>query len=94
MTLGRAILRVAIADVSMSVDNVLAIAGAASENIPVLVIGLIVSIALMGVAATFIAKLLQRYQWLSYIGVALIVWVAGEMIWDGSSDVPELLRIL
>ena len=90
--LGRAILQIAIADISMSVDNVLAIAGAASQNVPVLVIGLVVSIALMGVAATYIARLLQRYPALSYVGVLLIVYVAGEMIWDGSGDLPELMK--
>lgn len=90
--LRRAIGQIAIADISMSVDNVLAIAGAANQNIPVLVIGLVVSVALMGVAATYIAQLLQRYPALSYVGVALIVYVAGEMIWDGSGDLPEILR--
>jgi YjbE family integral membrane protein len=90
--LGRAIRQIAIADISMSVDNVLAIAGAANQNVPVLVIGLGVSIALMGVAATYIARVLQRFPALSYVGVALIVYVAGEMIWDGSEDLPEILR--
>ena len=83
---------IAIADISMSVDNVLAIAGAANNNIPVLVIGLVVSIALMGVAATYIAKLLQRYHWLSYVGVVLICRSRAKMIWDGSGDVPEIMR--
>jgi YjbE family integral membrane protein len=87
-----AITQIAIADISMSVDNVLAIAGAANQNIPVLVIGLIVSIALMGVAATYIARLLQRYPALSYVGVVLIVYVGAKMIWDGSEDVPEIMR--
>jgi YjbE family integral membrane protein len=90
--LRRAITQIAIADISMSVDNVLAIAGAANQNIPVLVIGLVVSIALMGVAATYIARLLQRYPALSYVGVVLIVYVGGKMIWDGSGDVPEIMR--
>ncbi len=92
--LGRAVGQIAIADISMSVDNVLAVAGAANQNVPVLVIGLIVSVALMGVAATFIAKLLQRYPAFSYVGVVLIVYVAGQMIWNGSDDVPEILRYL
>jgi YjbE family integral membrane protein len=90
--LRRAITQIAVADISMSVDNVLAIAGAANNNIPILVIGLIVSIALMGVAATYIARLLQRYPALSYVGVVLIVYVGGKMIWDGSEDLPEILR--
>jgi YjbE family integral membrane protein len=92
VTLASAIRQIAIADISMSVDNVLAIAGAANQNVPVLVIGLVVSIALMGVAATYIARLLQRYPALSYVGVALIVYVGGEMIWEGSEDLPEILR--
>ena len=90
--LRRAITQIAVADISMSVDNVLAIAGAANNNIPVLVIGLVVSIALMGVAATYIARLLQRYPALSYVGVALIVYVGVEMIWEGSGDLPEIMR--
>jgi YjbE family integral membrane protein len=90
--LGRAVFQIAVADISMSVDNVLAIAGAANKNIPVLVIGLILSIALMGVAATYIAKLLQRYPALSYVGVILIVYVGLQMIWDGSADLPDIFR--
>ena len=93
LPLKKAIIQIAIADISMSVDNVLAIAGAANENIPVLVIGLVVSIALMGVAATYVAKLLQKYHWLSYVGVVLIVYVAGEMIWEGAGDVPQILHL-
>jgi YjbE family integral membrane protein len=89
----RAIQQIAIADLSMSVDNVLAIAGAANNNVPVLVIGLTVSIALMGIAATYIAKLLQRYPALSYLGLVLIVYVAIDMIWEGSGDVPEILKL-
>ncbi|HEY4264239.1 MAG TPA: YjbE family putative metal transport protein [Micropepsaceae bacterium] len=92
MSLRNAIWQIAVADISMSVDNVLAIAGAAKQNIPVLVIGLAVSVALMGVAATYIARLLQRFPALSYIGVALIVYVGAEMIWEGSGDVPEILK--
>src|SRR5438874_926694 len=91
--LSRAIWQIAVADISMSVDNVLAIAGAANQNVPVLVIGLVVSVALMGVAATYIARLLQRYPALSYVGVALIVYVGFEMIWEGSGDLPELMRL-
>jgi len=90
--LGRAVIQIAVADISMSIDNVLAIAGAANKNIPVLVIGLILSIALMGVAATYIAKLLQRYPALSYVGVILIVYVGLQMIWDGSADLPDIFR--
>jgi len=92
--LRRAIFQIAVADVSMSVDNVLAIAGAASQHVVVLVIGLVLSIALMGIAATYVAKLLQRYPALSYIGVLLIVYVGAQMIWDGSDDLPEILQFL
>jgi YjbE family integral membrane protein len=89
---GRAILQIAIADISMSIDNVLAVAGAANQNVPVLVIGLVLSVALMGVAANVIVHLLQRYHWLSYIGVVLIVYVGAKMIWEGSGDVPAILQ--
>jgi YjbE family integral membrane protein len=89
-----AIRQVAIADISMSVDNVLAIAGAASGNIPMLIVGLLISVVLMGVAANYIATLLQKYPALSYVGVALIVYVGGEMIWEGSKDVPEIMRLI
>ncbi len=88
----RAIWQIAVADISMSVDNVLAIAGAANKNVAVLVIGLVVSVALMGVAATYIARLLQRYPALAYVGVILILYVGFEMIWEGSGDLPELMR--
>ena len=90
----RAIWQVALADISMSVDNVLAVAGAANENIAILVIGLVVSIALMAVAATFIARLLQVYPAFSYVGVVLIVYVGLEMIWNGSGDLHEFLGYL
>mgnify|MGYP003350019167 CR=1 FL=1 len=72
----------------MSAAALLALGGLA-----VLVIGLVVSIALMGVAATYVAKLLQKYHWLSYVGVVLIVYVAGEMIWEGAGDVPQILHL-
>jgi YjbE family integral membrane protein len=89
-----AIQQIAIADLSMSVDNVLAIAGASNDNFVVLIIGLTVSIALMGIAATYIAKLLQKYPALAYVGLALIVYVACEMIFEGSGDLPELMELL
>jgi YjbE family integral membrane protein len=89
----RAIWQIAVADISMSVDNVLAIAGAANKNVAVLVIGLAVSVALMGIAATYIARLLQRFPALAYVGVILIIYVAIEMIWQGSGDLPELMGL-
>ena len=74
---------VAIADVSMSLDNVLAVAGAAREHPGILIVGLIVAVALMGIAANFIAKYIERYTWIAYIGLAVIVYVALKMIYDG-----------
>jgi YjbE family integral membrane protein len=86
-TQGTAILQIAIADISMSLDNVLAVAGAARDHMAVLVIGLVLSIALMGAAATFIARFLERYRWLSYLGLAIITFVALSMIWEGAGEV-------
>ena len=77
---------VAVADVSMSLDNVLAVAGAARDHPYVLVFGLILSIALMGVAANFIANLLQKHRWIAWLGLLVILWVAGKMIYDGFVD--------
>lgn len=74
---------VAIADVSMSLDNVLAVAGAAREHPEILVFGLILSVVLMGVAANLIAKYIERYRWIAYVGLMVIVWVAFKMIYDG-----------
>lgn len=79
----RAIVSIAAADVSMSLDNVLAVAGAARDHLEVLLIGLTLSIALMGLAATLIAKLLHKYPWVSYAGVFIVLFVALRMIWDG-----------
>lgn len=79
----RAVISIAAADVSMSLDNVLAVAGAARDHIEVLLIGLSLSIALMGLAATLIAKLLHKYPWISYAGVFIVLFVALRMIWDG-----------
>ena len=79
----------------MSLDNVLAVAGAAREHTSVLVIGLILSIALMGLAASFIAKLLNRHRWIAYIGLVIILYVALKMIWEGFHEVePVLLSAL
>jgi YjbE family integral membrane protein len=79
----RAIISIAAADISMSLDNVLAVAGAARDHVEVLVIGLMMSIALMGLAATLIARLLHRYPWISYAGIFIVLFVAVRMIWDG-----------
>lgn len=80
---------VAVADVSMSLDNVLAVAGAAREHPGILIVGLILSVALMGIAANIIAKYIERYRWIAYIGLVVIVYVAGKMIYDGFVD-PEV----
>jgi YjbE family integral membrane protein len=74
---------VAVADVSMSLDNVLAVAGAAREHPGILVIGLLLSVALMGLAANLIARIINRYRWIAYIGLAVIVFVAFKMIYEG-----------
>lgn len=86
-TFGAALLQIMIADVTMSLDNVLAVAGAAHEHPVIMVFGLILSIALMGVAATFIAKLLTRHRWIGYVGLAIVLYVALHMIWDGARSV-------
>ena len=94
-TFAQAALQIVVADVSMSLDNVLAVAGAAREHTSVLVIGLILSIALMGLAASFIAKLLNRHRWIAYIGLVIILYVALKMIWEGFHEVePVLLSAL
>jgi YjbE family integral membrane protein len=93
-TFGQAALQIVIADVSMSLDNVLAVAGAAREHPSVLVIGLALSIALMGLAASFVARLLNRYRWIAYIGLLIIVYVALKMIWEGWHEVGPLVSAL
>lgn len=82
---------VALADVSMSLDNVLAVAGAAKDHPHILVFGLILSVILMGVAANFIARYIERYRWIAYLGLAVIIWVACKMIWEGWHDVAPLV---
>jgi len=78
---------VALADISMSLDNVLAVAGAAREHPGILVIGLLLSVALMGIAANVIARYIERYRWIAYVGLAVILYVAVKMIWEGSHQV-------
>ncbi len=85
---------VALADVSMSLDNVLAVAGAAREHPGIMVIGLVFSVALMGLAANFIAKLIERYRWVAYVGLALILYVSVRMIIDGWHDLHPLVERL
>src|SRR5829696_2197998 len=86
-TFRQAAWQIVIADVSMSLDNVLAVAGAAQDHPVILVFGLGLSIALMGIAASFIARLLQRHHWIAYVGLAVILYVAVEMIYRGALEV-------
>jgi len=92
-TLRQAVWQIIVADFSMSLDNVLAVGGAAREHPWVLVFGLALSIALMALAASWIARLLQRYHWVAYVGLAIIVYVAAEMIWRGWHQVAPLVPI-
>jgi YjbE family integral membrane protein len=90
-TLGQAILQITLADVSMSLDNVLAVAGAAREHPMILIFGLALSIALMGLAANFIARLLEKHRWIAYVGLAIILYVALDMCYRGALEVwPHL----
>jgi YjbE family integral membrane protein len=86
-TFRQAFTQILIADLSMSLDNVLAVAGAAREHPFILVFGLLLSIALMGVAATYIAKLLHRYRWIGYIGLIAVLYVALNMMWEGHRQI-------
>jgi YjbE family integral membrane protein len=86
-TLAQATWQIIVADVSMSLDNVLAVAGAAREHPMVLVFGLVLSIALMGVAASFVARLLQKHRWIAYVGLIVILYVALDMVWRGTREV-------
>ena len=86
-TLGQAIWQITLADVSMSLDNVLAVAGAARDHPYILIFGLALSIALMGFAANFIASLLQKHRWIAYVGLAIILYVAGDMCYRGALEV-------
>jgi YjbE family integral membrane protein len=93
-TLGQAVMQILIADITMSLDNVLAVAGAALEHPWVLVTGLALSIALMGIAASYIASLLNRYRWIAYVGLAIILYVAFDMIYRGSLQLwPVVARV-
>ena len=88
-TLRDAVIQIVIADVSMSLDNVLAVAGAAQHHFDVLIIGLVFSVILMGVAATFIARLLQKYRWIAWIGLILILYVAIKMLYEGADQLLD-----
>lgn len=87
----RALLIIVVADVSMSLDNVLGVVGAARDHFEILVFGLALSIALMGIAANFIARVMNRYPWIVYVGIALIVYVGADMTWRGFLQVADAL---
>jgi len=87
ITFSAALVQIVIADASMSLDNVLAVAGAAKGDMVVLVIGLAVAVAFMGFMSHYIARLLTRHLWISWIGLAIILYVALEMIWSGSHQI-------
>jgi YjbE family integral membrane protein len=89
-TLVQATWQIIVADVSMSLDNVLAVAGAAREHPVVMIFGLALSIAMMGVAASFIARLLQNHRWISYVGLTVILYIAVEMIFRGTLDIMKV----
>jgi YjbE family integral membrane protein len=91
-TMRQAITQIIVADVSMSLDNVLAVAGVAREHESVLIFGLVLSVAFMGLAAGFIARLLARFPWIAYVGLAIILYVAIRMIFDGTLELVEAAR--
>ena len=86
-TLRQAIVQIVLADLSMSLDNVLAVAGAADGSLWVLVVGLAFSVVLMGVAANFIARLLERHRWIAWVGLLVVLYIALKLIWEGGHDV-------
>ena len=86
-TFRQAVVQIIVADISMSLDNVLAVAGAARDHPWVMVVGLSISVMLMGAVAALIAALLQKHRWIAYLGLALIAYVAVKMIWDGGFEV-------
>jgi len=89
---GAAIWQIALADISMSLDNVLGVAGAAREHVWMLIFGLVLSVSLMGVAATPIARFMERHHWLSYIGLVAVTYVAVSMIYRGAFDLMPALK--
>lgn len=91
-TLRDAIIQIVAADVSMSLDNVLAVAGASHEHPWIMIMGLVLSVALMGAAAQWISKLLHRHHWIAYVGLAIIVYVALDMIWAGGQAVQAAVN--
>lgn len=93
-TFRSAVIQVAIADISMSLDNVLAVAGAARDHPYIMIFGLVLAIALMAVAAGYIARLIDRYRWLAYIGLVIILIVALKMVWEGGHEILVVTNAL
>lgn len=93
-SIARAAAQIALADLSMSLDNVLAVAGAARDHPTVLFVGLALSVTVTAVAASYIARVIARYPWIAYLGLAAILWVAGSMVWEGWADPQTGLRSL
>jgi len=92
-TLRTAMVNIIVADATMSLDNVLAVAGAARDHLEMLIFGLVLSIALMALTANYIAKLLEKHTWLGYLGLAIIAYVAIQMIWQGSGEVMDVINL-
>jgi YjbE family integral membrane protein len=90
-TLRQAMVQIILADVSMSLDNVLAVAGAAHDRLWVLTAGLVLSVGLMGLAAGLIARLLERYRWIAWFGLLIVLYVAVSMIWHGGNEVADAM---
>lgn len=90
LTFRQALFQILAADISMSLDNVLAVAGIARDHLMILVFGLVLSVFLMLVAATFIANLLQKHRWLAYAGILIILIVAGTMLWEGAHEIYQI----
>ena len=86
-SLGAAMLQILVADLSMSLDNVLAVAGAARGQVGVLIVGLAVSVVMMAVAASYIASLLEKFRWIAWVGLLIVLFVALKLIWEGGEDV-------
>ncbi len=93
-TLRQAVVQIAIADISMSLDNVLAVAGAAHAHPVILVTGLVLSVLLMGIAAGLLSRLLHRYRWIAWVGLAVVVFVAARMLWEGSLQVGQAIGVI
>jgi YjbE family integral membrane protein len=92
-TLLAALWQIIVADVSMSLDNVLAVAAVARNNVPMLVAGLMVSIVLMGVLGGALERLLDRYKFIAYVGLALIAWIGVELLWEGAAAANQALQL-